>query len=143
MIASVLIIDRDVGVVNAFRKMLGRHDFIVFEASSAEQALEAIRQNDPQVLILDVRVPGPPGIELLREVKALYPSLPIIVVTAYSTSFTEANAKREGVDGYFVKPFDISSLVEKLKTVARTYEGATANHQCWEYSGGRAFASTM
>lgn len=143
MITSVLVIDRDVSVVNAFRKVLGRHNFIVFEASSTKQAFEVIRQNKPQVLIVDVQVPGPPGVEFLAEIKRRYPSLPIFTVTAYSTSFTEADAKHQGVDGYFVKPFDINSLVERLKAVARNHEGAAANYQHWACSSGRAFNSTM
>jgi CheY-like chemotaxis protein len=85
-----------------------------------------LKKKKPQALILDIQVPGPQGMELLRESKALYSSLPVIVITAYSTSFTEADAKREGADGYFTKPFDLDALIEKLKAVAFTDSDAAA-----------------
>lgn len=115
MRSSVLIIDTDAGVAHAFVQALSQYGFAVIEALSTEEGLEALQTKKPQALILDVCVPGSPSVEFLREVKALYPALPIIVVTAYSTSFTEANARREGVAGYFAKPFNLNALVEKLK----------------------------
>jgi DNA-binding NtrC family response regulator len=117
MHVAVLIIDSDDGVVNAFVKTLGRHNFIVYVASSTSQALYTLKKRKVHAVIADIRVPGPPGIDLLRTIKALYPSLPVIVVTAYSTSFTEPDAVREGADGYFVKPFDLNALIQKLKAV--------------------------
>lgn len=117
MLASVLIIDTDAGVANAFVQALSQYGFAVIQALSTQQGLDALHEKKPQALILDVCIPGSPSVEFLREVKALYPALPIIVVTAYSTSFTEAKAQREGVAGYFAKPFNLNALVEKLKTV--------------------------
>lgn len=125
MPASVLIIDSDAGVINAFVKTLGRHGFLVLVASSASQGLEILRNRRPHVLILDIQGSAPAGVELLREVKALYPSLPIIAMTAYSTSFTETDAIREGADGYFAKPFDLDALVEKLQAVAQKASSKT------------------
>lgn len=117
MPATVLVIDSDSGVVNAFGKSLERQGFAVCGTSSVSEGLQALRQLQPRALILDIQAPGPPGLELLREVRALYPSLPIIATTAYSTSFTGADAKRAGADGYFVKPFDYQALIDKLKAV--------------------------
>jgi DNA-binding response OmpR family regulator len=68
-------------------------------------------------LILDIQLPKPQSISLLREAKKLYPALPIIAITAYSTSFTKTDAIREGADAYFVKPFDLSALVRKLQAM--------------------------
>jgi hypothetical protein len=59
----------------------------------------------------------PQSLSLLREAKKLYPALPIIVITAYSTSFTKAEAMREGADAYFVKPFDLRAFVRKLQAM--------------------------
>ncbi|MCG3119099.1 MAG: KDP operon transcriptional regulatory protein KdpE [bacterium] len=117
MFTSVLIIDTDAGVANAFVQALSQHGFSVAEALSTQEGLDALQKRKPQALILDVCVPGSPNVEFLREIRTLYPALPVIVVTAYSTSFTEAKAQREGVAGYFVKPFNLNALVEKLKMV--------------------------
>ncbi len=124
--ATVLVIDSDLGVVNAFRKSLGRQGFVVYGATSPDEGWEFLKQKKTQALILDIQVPGPQEIQFLRKSKALYASLPVIVITAYSTSFTEADAKREGADGYFTKPFDLDALIEKLKAVAFTDSDAAA-----------------
>ncbi|MCG3119373.1 MAG: hypothetical protein ALAOOOJD_01765 [bacterium] len=126
MRATVLVIDSDSGVVNAFGKSLERQGFAVWGTSSVRDGLQALRQLKPRALILDIQAPGPPGIELLREVRALYPALPIIATTAYSTSFTAADAKQAGADGYFVKPFDYQALIDKLKAVVCSHTGAVA-----------------
>jgi DNA-binding response OmpR family regulator len=124
--ASVLIIDSDPGVVNAFAKSLGRQGIVVYGTTSAYEGREVLHQEKPQALILDLQFPDQPGLEFLHETRIFYPALPIIVITRYSTSFTEADARREGAAGYFVKPFDLNALIEKLQTVVFNNQDATA-----------------
>jgi DNA-binding response OmpR family regulator len=124
--ATVLVIDSDLGIVNAFGKSLGRQGFEVYGATSPDEGWEFLRKKQPQALILDIQVPGQQELQFLRKSKALYASLPVIVITAYSTSFTEADARREGADGYFPKPFDLDALIEKLKAVAFNDSDAAA-----------------
>ena len=116
---SVLVIDGDVGVLNAFKKSLPRWGFVVSGFSSTAEGFEILKQKRPQALILDIELRKPQNISLLREVKKLYPSLPVFTMTAYSTSFTEADAIRQGADGYFVKPFDLYALIRQLKTAVK------------------------
>jgi DNA-binding response OmpR family regulator len=113
----ILIIDSDAGVVNAFGKSLGRQGFVVYGTTSACTGWAVLQEKQPRALIVDIQVPESQGLELLREAKILYPSVPVIVITAYSTSFTEIDARREGADGYFVKPFDMQALIEKLREI--------------------------
>lgn len=117
---SILIIDSDAGVINAFGKSLGRQGFVVYGTTSALEGWKVLQTKQPQALILDIQFPEAQGVDLLREARILYPGLPIIVITRYSTSFTEADAKREGADGYFVKPFDPRALLEKIQTLTFT-----------------------
>lgn len=117
LLASILIIDSDAGVISAFGKSLGRQGFVVYGTTSAFEGWKVLQTKQPQALILDIPFPESQGIELLREAKVLYPALPIIVITRYSTSFTAADAKREGADGYFVKPFDPQALLEKIQAL--------------------------
>ncbi|MGH7596572.1 MAG: response regulator [bacterium] len=122
MLASVLVIDSDLGVVNAFKKTLSHWGFAVAGVDSFNHGLEVLKKGKPQVLILDIQIPKPQSISLLREVKKLYPTLPVITMTAYSTSFTEADAIREGADAYFVKPFDLEAFVRKLRIMTNRAE---------------------
>lgn len=127
MFTKVLVIDSDPGVLNAFWTSLWREGFTVMGTTSSRQGLEILHKMLPEVLIMEVRLPGPPGIDLLRKVKAEFPTLPIVTMTTQSTSFTKAEAMREGADSYFVKPFDLNDLIEQLHHLALTYkEGAAA-----------------
>lgn len=128
---SVLVIDADVSIVDAFEKVLGRQGFVILRAYSAPAGLEILRQREVDAVIIDICVPGAPDVAFLREIKALYSKLPIVVMTAYSTSFTHADAMREGASGYFVKPFDLSDLVRTLKKVA-------SNQDSFAISEGKA-----
>jgi DNA-binding response OmpR family regulator len=115
MLTSVLVIDSDLGIVNAFKATLPRWGFVVDGIDSFNQGFEVLKKEKPQALILDIQLPKPQSISLLREAKKLHPTLPVITMTAYSTSFTEADALREGADAYFVKPFDLEVFIRKLK----------------------------
>jgi DNA-binding response OmpR family regulator len=84
--------------------------------------LSHANEEQPLALILDMQLPKSRSIALLHQAKQLYPSLTLITMTAYSTSFSEAEAIREGADGYFVKPIDLDALVRKLKAVANRAE---------------------
>jgi DNA-binding NtrC family response regulator len=128
MRTSVLVIDSDPGVLNAFKTSLSRWGFVVAGFASIAQGFEALKKEKPQALILDIQLPKPQSLSLLREVKKLYPSLPVITMTAYSTSFTEADAIRQGADAYFVKPFDLTALVRKLELMTNSAQtGAVQN----------------
>lgn len=80
-------------------------------------------------MILDIQLPKPQSLSLLREAKKLYPSLPVITMTAYSTSFTEADALRAGADAYFIKPFDLNSFVRKLKMMTNGAQAGAAQNE--------------
>ncbi|MGH7450921.1 MAG: response regulator [bacterium] len=128
MLTSVLVIDSDLGIVNAFKATLPRWGFAVAGVDSFNQGFEVLKKEKPQALILDIQLPKPQSISLLREAKKLHPTLPVITITAYSTSFTEADALREGTDAYFVKPFDLIALVRKLKIMTNSAQaGAPQN----------------
>jgi len=126
MSAKLLVIDSDREVARAFARALARSDFTVLAAPTVNDGLALLREHQPQALILEIRVPGPPHVTELRLLKKLYPQLPVLVTTAFSTSFTESDAKREGAAGYFVKPFDIRTLLESLQTLMKNEQGGAA-----------------
>lgn len=126
MSTRILVVDSDPGVLNAFWTSLWREGFSVVGTTSPVEGMKLLRKILPEVLIMEIRVPGSPGVEQLRRVKRQYPSLPIITMTTQSTSFTRAQAMQEGADDYFVKPFDLNDLIEHLHRLAITYKDGAA-----------------
>lgn len=103
--ARLLIVDDNEGVRHLVSRWLERAGFRVEEASDGAEAVELVRKNPPEVILADIRMPKIDGIELARIVKSEFPQVKIILMTAYSSPQTIAQAKREGVDDYLEKPF--------------------------------------
>ncbi|WP_287155303.1 response regulator [Candidatus Solincola tengchongensis] len=111
--AKLLIVDDNEGVRHLVSRWLERAGFRVEEASDGAEAVEMVRKNPPDVILADIRMPKIDGIELARIVKSEFPGIKIILMTAYSSPQTIAQAKREGVDDYLEKPFT-KDQVEKM-----------------------------
>ncbi len=103
--AKLLIADDNEGVRHLVSRWLERAGFRVEEASDGAEALDRVRKNPPDVILADIRMPKIDGIELARIVKGEFPHIKVILMTAYSSPQTIAQAKREGVDDYLEKPF--------------------------------------
>ncbi|MDI6873585.1 response regulator [Candidatus Solincola sp.] len=110
---KLLIVDDNEGVRHLVSRWLERAGFHVEEASDGAEAVEMVRKEPPDVILADIRMPKIDGIELARIVKGEFPHVKIILMTAYSSPQTIAQAKREGVDDYLEKPFT-KDQVEKM-----------------------------
>jgi CheY-like chemotaxis protein len=113
--AKLLIVDDNEGVRHLVSRWLERAGFAVEEARDGAEAVVMVRRNPPDVILADIRMPKMDGIELARVVKSEYPHVKIILMTAYSSPQTIAQARREGVDDYLEKPFT-KDQVEKIAT---------------------------
>jgi two-component system nitrogen regulation response regulator GlnG len=105
--------DRAVRFVLATALRDAGHD--VTEFADAEAARRAMRHEAPDLLISDVRLPGDDGLALLRETKSAHPSLPVIVMSAFTDVATTAAAYREGAADYLAKPFDLAHAVASVQ----------------------------
>jgi two-component system nitrogen regulation response regulator GlnG len=111
----VWIVDDDRSIRWVFEKALSREG-IAFDAfSSAQDALRALQDGAPQVLVSDIRMPGPSGLELLNAVKQHHPEVPVIVMTAYSDLDSAVAAFQGGAYEYLPKPFDVDQAVELIR----------------------------
>jgi two-component system, sensor histidine kinase and response regulator len=113
--ASLLIIDDERGPTESLR-MIFKPEFNVFTASGGEEALEILNQSPIDVVTLDLRMPGMPGIEVMEHIKRHDPDIEVIVVTGYASLDSAIRGLRHRVFDYVTKPFDvpqISSLVHK------------------------------
>jgi two-component system nitrogen regulation response regulator GlnG len=111
----VWIVDDDRSIRWVFEKALGREGIAYHSFSSAEEALEALHGGPPQVLVSDIRMPGPSGLELLKTVKEQHPAVPVIVMTAYSDLESAVAAFQGGAYEYLPKPFDVDQAVDLIR----------------------------
>jgi two-component system nitrogen regulation response regulator GlnG len=111
----VWIVDDDRSIRWVFEKALGREGIAYHSFSSAEEALQALHDGAPQVLVSDIRMPGPSGLELLKTVKERHPAVPVIVMTAYSDLESAVAAFQGGAYEYLPKPFDVDQAVDLIR----------------------------
>jgi DNA-binding response OmpR family regulator len=102
---TVLVIDDEVAVNNNIRKILAKKSYQVDQASSKEEALAKIQANTYGLVLLDLRMPGVNGLELLAAVKSSQPEARVIIVTGYASIETAKEAARMGAVDYLAKPF--------------------------------------
>lgn len=107
---TILVVDDEAAqrrLLGGFLETLG---FRVQEAASAEEALEAIRQQLPDMVLLDVRLPGLSGFDALAEIRTIAADLPVLLITAYADLRQAVAAMKGGADDYLAKPLDLDEL---------------------------------
>ncbi len=108
----ILIIDDEEAVCWSLQRALTREGHSVATAASAEQGFVALKKQRPDVLILDVRLPGMDGLTALTRIRQIAPDLPVIVVTAFGDLPTAVRAVEGGAFDYLAKPFDLQQAIE-------------------------------
>ncbi|HEY1393585.1 MAG TPA: nitrogen regulation protein NR(I), partial [Methylibium sp.] len=113
---SIWIVDDDQSIRFVLEKALAREDLPVRSFSNARDVLAALDQQDePQVVVSDIRMPGGSGLDLLGKLKERLPGLPVIVMTAYSDLDSAVSSFQSGAFEYLPKPFDITKAVELIR----------------------------
>lgn len=118
---STLVIDDEVAVNNNIRKVLLKEGYYVDQAITKEEALESINRYPYQVILLDLRIPGVRGLELLQTIAEKQPSAKVIIITGYASIETAVEAARIGAVDYLPKPFtptEIRNATEKALKLA-------------------------
>ncbi|WP_301101241.1 nitrogen regulation protein NR(I) [Propionivibrio sp.] len=113
----VWIVDDDKSIRWVLEKTLAREQVPFRSFSSASEALSQLDlgTEPPQVLVSDIRMPGESGLELLKQVKLRFPSLPVIIMTAYSDLDSAVAAFQGGAFEYLPKPFDVDQALELIR----------------------------
>jgi len=110
---KILLVDDERNVHYSLQRVLGQA-FEVISAFSGEEALQQLRVAQPQVVLLDVKLPGMGGMEVLQQMKVAVRDLPVILLTAYGTTETAITAMKLGAYDYLLKPVDITTLMSLL-----------------------------
>jgi two-component system, NtrC family, nitrogen regulation response regulator GlnG len=111
----IWIVDDDRSIRWVLEKALARENLACKAFGVAQDVLNELEHDSPQVLISDIRMPGMSGIELLRAVKRRHPALPVIVMTAFSDLESAVSAFQGGAFEYLPKPFDVDKAVELIR----------------------------
>ncbi|MCD6294913.1 MAG: sigma-54-dependent Fis family transcriptional regulator, partial [Deltaproteobacteria bacterium] len=109
--STILIIDDDDPLRVSFQKLLKEEGYFVDSAPSGEVGLNLMKSKIPDLVILDMRLPGMNGLETFRRIHAIEPKLPVIIMTAFGTTETAIEATKMGAFDYILKPFDIPEML--------------------------------
>ena len=119
MPAKVLLVDDETEFVQTLSERLQMRDLDTAVVYNGEEALSYMNQEEPEVMILDLRMPGIDGVEVLRRVKKKHPDVEVIILTGHGTEKDEALTRELGAFAYLEKPVEIDKLA---KTVREAYE---------------------
>ncbi len=113
--STILIIDDDDQLRKSFDKLLSEEGYSVKSAASGETGLNMIKKEIPDLVILDIRLPGINGLETFQAIHEIEPKLPVIIMTAYGTTETAIEATKMGAFDYILKPFDIPDMLTVIE----------------------------
>ncbi len=113
----ILVVDDEAMVRRLLCQKLSGEGYQCEEAGGADQALDRLRDNPVELMILDIKMPGKSGIELLPEIKAGYPDTAVLMVTALTDVNIITQCMKQGAYDYICKPFDLSEVVQSVEGV--------------------------
>lgn len=111
---KVMLVDDEEEFVTTLSNRINKRDFSPSVASSGEQALQIVDDQVPDVMVLDLKMPGIDGMEVLRRVKKAYPEVEVIILTGHGSEKDKQEALSLGAFGYLQKPVRIDELTEQI-----------------------------
>ncbi|WP_320172237.1 response regulator [Maridesulfovibrio sp.] len=115
---KVLLVDDETAFSGVLARRLEKRGLGVRTASCASEALEALRLEEMDVVLLDVKMPGRDGVRLLGEIKRLYPQVAVLMLTAHINPDIFISCLAMGARDYLLKPVDAAELAEKIRDAA-------------------------
>ena len=113
--AKILVIDDEQGIRDLLDTLLCRKGYDVVVAENGQKGLQLFRRERPDVIVIDLKMPGMDGLTVLRQVRSLNPSQPVIILTGAGTPETEQQVRALGVTEYVEKEFSLHLLGDSLK----------------------------
>jgi len=124
-VASILVVDDEPQIRRVLRSTLSTHGYVITEAKTGEDALESMRKERPDLILLDMNMPGVGGIEACRQIRRTSDA-PIIMLTVRNAERDKVAALDAGADDYVVKPFGIEELLARIRAALRRYSPGDA-----------------
>ena len=116
MSKKILVIDDEEGVRESLKVILG-DEYPLILTDGPEAGLDVLKNSatDIGLVLLDIKMPHVNGLDLLEEIKTLYPDVPVVMVTGYNFVETATEASKRGANGYVVKPFKSEDVLKAVK----------------------------
>src|SRR5260221_11431238 len=121
MKAHILIVDDDTRVTSALHRTLAYEGYQVSAAYDGEAALAIARTKSPDLVILDLMLPGIDGLEVCRRLRNAHDSLAVLMLTARDTVVDRVAGLETGADDYLIKPFALEELLARIKALLRRH----------------------
>ncbi|MGO9123115.1 MAG: response regulator [Desulfomonilaceae bacterium] len=121
---KVLMVDDEEDFVTTLSERMKLREVDSEVALDGEQALQRVEEDIPDVMVLDLKMPGIDGLEVLRRVRKAYPQIPVVILTGHGSEKDEAEARRLGAFEYLQKPVDIEKL---MRTLRKAYKSKVEN----------------
>jgi len=118
--ANILVVDDEPQIRRVLRSTLSSQGYVITDAKTGEEAVESVRKNKPDLVLLDVNMPGMGGIAACREIRESSEA-PIIMLTVRNAERDKVAALDAGADDYVVKPFGIEELLARIRAALRRY----------------------
>jgi DNA-binding NtrC family response regulator len=116
---NILVVDDDAIVIKSCKRILEAEGFEVSTVPGADKALEALKNSDFDILLIDVKMPGRDGMYLMREIKKNWPEIPTVVMSGYPTPETITEVLQLGATLFIPKPFKPDELVKSVRQVLK------------------------
>jgi two-component system nitrogen regulation response regulator GlnG len=123
--STLLVIDDEESVRYSFRRVFEGDDVRVLTARTAAEGLAAVREHNPDVVVLDLQLPDRSGLDVFPDIQTLDPKRPVLFITAHGTTETAIEAMKRGAFDYLVKPVDLNRLSQLIE---RAFEAARLMH---------------
>jgi DNA-binding NtrC family response regulator len=114
---KILVIDDEQGIRDLLDTLLRRKGYVVVLAESGRKGLELFRRDHPDVIILDMKMPGMDGLTVLQEIRSLDPRQPVIILTGAGTAEMEQQVRALGATEFVEKEFSLDRLGDSLKRI--------------------------
>jgi len=116
---KVLVVDDDRAMVRTVCDLLRLKGYAVEAAYTGEEAVEKVRSEPPDCVLLDMKMPGISGVEALQRIREIVPAVPVLLISAYVTEEQAAEARRLGADGVLTKPVELQEVFSFLEVLGR------------------------
>lgn len=120
---KILLVEDETSIRKFIKTNLEREDYTVFEAASGEDGLEIAEQEKPDIVLLDIMLPGIDGFEVCDRLRKSFPNLGIIMLTAKAEDYDKIMGLQSGTDDYLTKPFNPTELTLRIKSLERRLIG--------------------
>lgn len=117
MTRKVLIVDDEPNIVTSLEFLMRANDYEVCSARTGEEALAEVERFDPDVLLLDLMLPHPGGLEVCRRIRGnrLHDHIRIVILTARDRAAEQEQGRALGADAYLIKPFSTRDVVDTVR----------------------------